>query len=187
MLKAGSGSRRKTVGLLRKTRHRVRNKVKWIVLVTLGIYNLLGVAFVVSALDSDDIICLKKGGISDKIIQLLIKEKSQETYAITVSEVLNLKKAGFSEETIRLVIQGSSFMKNTEPMIYGTTTRTIRLSTAQDLIDLKKAGFSEDVIKAVIIYGSTEGNDLERRQAWEMLQNMGVMVDMRDNKELHQK
>jgi hypothetical protein len=72
-------------------------------------------------------------------------------------------------------------MKNREPVVYGTTTRPIRASTVQDLIDLKNAGFSEEVIKAVIILGSREGNDSERREAWEMLNNMGVMVDMRED------
>jgi len=134
------------------------------------------------ALNSDEIIRLKKAGISDETIQLLIKEKTQETHALTVSEVLTLKRAGLSEETIRLVIKESSFMKNREPTIYGENIRPIRLSTAQDLINLKKAGLSEDVIQAIIICGAREENDSERGQAWEMLKNMGIIVDMRKNK-----
>jgi hypothetical protein len=107
-------------------------KKKYLGFLSLFVFSNFVVLSLSIALNSDEIIRLKKAGISDETIQLLIKEKSQETYALTVSEVLNLKKAGLSEETIRLVIKESSFMKNTEPVIYGENLRPIRLSTTQD-------------------------------------------------------
>ena len=115
----------------------------------------------------------------ERAAQLLIREKSQENGAITVSEIVRLKRAGLSEQTIQMVIKEGSFLKNTEPIVYGKSIRPIKLTTAEDLISLKQAGISDDVIKAIIVFGSKDINDSERTRAWDILTNMGILVDMR--------
>lgn len=140
----------------------------FLLLITLGL-----------SLENQDIMSLKDAGISDETIQLLIREKSQETGATTVSEIVRLKRAGLSEQTIQMVIKEGSFLKNTEPIVYGKSIRPLKFTTAEDLISLKQAGISDDVIKAIIVFGSKDINDSERARAWDMLTNMGILVDMR--------
>ena len=45
---------------------------------------------------------------------------------------------------------------------------------------LKQAGISDEIIQAIIIFGSRDVNDVDREKAWEMLNNMGIIVDMRE-------
>jgi hypothetical protein len=130
-------------------------------------------------LDSEDIIMLKKAGISGKTIQLMIKEKTIETCSFTVQEILDLKKAELSDETIRMLIKEGSFIKDTEPVVYGKDIRSIKFITAKDIIELKDFGLNDEVIQAIIIFGSRDVNDAERERAWDMLKNMGIMLDMR--------
>lgn len=130
-------------------------------------------------LDSEDIITLKKAGISDKTIQLIIKEKTIETCSFTVQEILELKKAELSDETIQMLIKEGSFMKDTEPVVYGKNIRSIKFITAKDIIELKDSGVSDEVIQSIIIFGSRNVNDAERERAWDMLKNMGIILDMR--------
>jgi hypothetical protein len=140
----------------------------FLLLVTLGL-----------SLDNQDIMSLKDAGISDETIQLLVKEKSQETFAITAPEVVRLKRAGLSEQAIRMVITEGSFLKHSDTIVYGTSTRPLKFTTAEDIIRLKQAGISDDIIKAIIVWGSKDTNDSERARAWDMLTNMGIRVDMR--------
>jgi hypothetical protein len=133
----------------------------------------------VHAMSSEALIALKQAGISDETIQVLVEEKALETAAFTVQELVALKESGISEETIRLVVREGSFMKDREPIVYGKELRPISFTTAQDIIDLKNAGISDDVIKAIIVYGSEDSCEEDRDRAWEMLTNMGIVVDQR--------
>lgn len=132
-------------------------------------------------LKSEDIILLKKAFISDQTIELIIREKVIETCAFTVQEILDLKTAGISNKTIQMIIKEGSFMKSSEPIVYGKDIRHIKFTTAKDIIELKNAGVSDEIIQAIIIFGSKDSNDIEREKAWGMLQSMGIFLDMRKN------
>jgi hypothetical protein len=129
-------------------------------------------------LDSESIVRLKNSGVSDHTIELIIKEKVVETAAFTVQEILDMKKAGLSEKTIQMVIKEGSFLKDTAPIIYGKDVRSIQFTTAQDIIELKKAGLSDDVIQA-IIYVVGESDISERQYALDLLEGMGIRIDLR--------
>lgn len=133
----------------------------------------------ISGLNSESMVRLKGAGISDETIQIMIREKVIETAAFSVQEIIDMKKAGISEKTIRMVIQEGSFLKDTAPVIYGKDVRSIEFTTAQDLIELKKAGFSDEVIQA-IIYVVGESSEAQRKDAWDLLRDMEIRVDLRD-------
>jgi len=130
-------------------------------------------------LKGEDIILLKKAFISDQTIELIIREKVIETCAFSVQEILDLKTAGISDKTIQMIIKEGSFMKSSEPIVYGKDIRHIKFTTAKDIIELKNAGVSDEIIQAIIIFGSKDSNDIEREKAWDMLRNMGIFLDMR--------
>jgi len=132
-------------------------------------------------LKGEDIILLKKASISDQTIELIIREKVIETCAFTVQEILDLKTAGISDKTIQMIIKGGSFMKSSEPIVYGKDIRHIKFTTAKDIIELKNAGVSDEIIQAIIIFGSRDVDEIEREKAWDMLQSMGIFLDMRKN------
>lgn len=130
-------------------------------------------------LKSEDIVRLKKVGISDATIQLMVREKVVETAAFSVQEIIDLKKAGLSELTIQMVIREGSFLKDTAPIIYGKDLRSIEFTTADDIIALKNAGISNEVIQAIItVVGQSA--DTDRRDAYRLLENMQIRVDLRD-------
>ena len=129
--------------------------------------------------DGNNIIKLKKGGINDKTINLIIKEKIIETCRFTVEEIIGFIDAGLSNETIQTLIKEGSFIKDTEPAVYGKEIRSIDFTNAKDIIELKNAGISDQIIRAIIIYRSDTSNDDNRKQAWEMLKNMGIILDKR--------
>ena len=130
-------------------------------------------------LKSEDIILLKKADISDQTIELIVREKVIETCAFTVQEILDLKTAGISDKTIQMIINEGSFMKSSEPIVYGKDIKHIKFTTAKDIIELKNAGVSDGIIQAIIIFGSQDSSDTEREKAWAMLRNMGIFLDMR--------
>ena len=130
------------------------------------------------AISTEALIALKQAGFSDATVQVLVEQKTLETYAFSVQELVALKKAGLSEETIQLVVREGSFMKNREPVVYGKELRPITFTTANDIIELKKAGVSDEIIAAIIVYGSQDSDDRERERAWEMLNNVGLIVDL---------
>jgi hypothetical protein len=133
----------------------------------------------VLCLNSEDIILLKKTAISDQTIELIIREKIIETCAFTVQEILDLKTAGISDKTIQMIIKEGSFMKSSEPTVYGKDIRHIKFTTAKDIIALKDAGVSDEIIQAIIIFGSKNSSEIEREKAWETLRSMGIFLDMR--------
>ena len=133
----------------------------------------------ISGLNSESMVRLKEAGVSDQTIQVMVKEKVVETAAFSVQEIIDMKKAGISEKTIQMVIRDGSFLKDTAPVIYGKDVRSIEFTTAQDIIELKKAGISDEVIQA-ILYVVGESSDSQRQDAWELLRDMEIRVDLRD-------
>jgi DNA-binding transcriptional regulator YhcF (GntR family) len=133
----------------------------------------------ISGLNSESVVRLKEAGVSDTTIQIMVREKTVETAAFSVQEIIDMKNAGLSEKTIRMVIQEGSFLKDTAPIIYGKDVRSIEFTTAQDIIELKKAGISDEVIQAILdVVG--ESSDSERKNAYDLLENMEIRVDLRD-------
>ncbi len=145
------------------------------------LFSILFIHFVCNpglCLDGKDILRLKKGGISENNILLIVQEKIIETCAFTVEEIISLKRAGMSNETIGKIIENASFMKDTETIEYGKDIRPIKFSSVKDIIELKNAGISDVVILA-IISGSEEKDSEDYDRAWKMLENMGLIVDER--------
>jgi len=143
---------------------------------------LFAVSHLGICLETDEIISLKQAGVSDLTIQLMVKEKSKETCSFTVQEIVSLKNAGVNEKTIQILIVEGSFIKNTDPMIYGNDFKPLRFTSAKDIIELKNAGLSDEVIQAIIIFGARDENDIERQKSWELLNNMGIIIDKRKNR-----
>ena len=122
-----------------------------------------------------DIFELKKAGVSDKTIQLILKEKVIETAAFSVDDIVNMKKAGVTEKTLRILIKEGSFLSNAEPIVYGRETQSIRYISAQDVINLKNNGVSDSIIQSVI-EATKSGDERDRERAWRMLENMDLRI-----------
>jgi len=122
-----------------------------------------------------DILELKKAGVSDQSLQLIAKEKVLETAAFSVDDIVNMKKVGVSEKTLRILIKQGSFLRDSEPIVYGSTTQSIRHISPQDVINLKNKGVSDNVIQS-IIEGSKSADDKEQERAWRMLENMDLRI-----------
>lgn len=127
------------------------------------------------ALSSENIIELKKAGISDPTIALIVQQKIIETAAFSIKDIVAMKKAGLDEKTIQTVIKNGSFLKNAKPIVYGPQLHRVHQASIQDIIELKKAGFSDAVIRSVISATKSPDDEAHRR-AWEMLQNMDTRV-----------
>jgi len=140
---------------------------------------LLGHVCPGACLESEQVIVLKKAGVGPATIQALVEEKSIETCCFTVEEIVRLKKAGLSEKTLQILIRGGSFLKDSRPVVYGRNIRSIEFTTARDIIELKESGISDEIIRAIIISVSPKGDGRDRDRAWEMLKNMGIIVDKR--------
>jgi hypothetical protein len=125
-----------------------------------------------------DIFELKKAGVSDTTIQLIVKEKVIETAAFSVDDIVNMKKAGVTEKTLRILIEEGSFLSNSEPIVYGRETRSIRHINAQDVINLKNNGVSDSIIQSVI-EATRSGDEKDRERAWRMLENMDLRIHSR--------
>ncbi|MCD6293531.1 MAG: hypothetical protein J7M20_01115 [Deltaproteobacteria bacterium] len=152
------------------------NRGIWTILVPiLGLFLMSGPAF---SLDSEDIVKLRKAGISGETIQTIMDQKVIEACAFTVDGILDMKKSGLSDEAIRRIIEKGSFMKDSDPVVYGDGTKSIKSLSPQDVVELKKAGVSDEVIDS-IVSGSLNNDDEEHRRAWRMLDNMGLIVDGR--------
>jgi len=149
--------------------------VLYVLVSILCLFLMAGPAF---SLDSEEIVRLRKAGISGDTIQTIIDEKVIETCAFTVQGIVDLKKSGLSDEAIRGIIEKGSFMKDSEPVVYGDGTKSIKSISPEEIIELKKAGVSDDVIDS-IVSGSLNRDDEEHRRAWRMLENMGLIVDGR--------
>jgi hypothetical protein len=131
-------------------------------------------------ISGEDIHRLNKAGMGGDTIQLIIKEKVIETCAFSVQELIDLKtKARLSDKTLQVLITEGSFLKDRSPVVYGQDVKPVSMSTADDIIELKRAGISDDVIQAIIISGSNSRTESDRNNAWQMLNNMGIIVDTR--------
>ena len=146
--------------------------------ILLGIIMIVFIAQPGLTLGSQGLVKLKKAGISDKTIQLIVKEKVIETAAFSVDDIVNMKKAGVGEETLQRLIKEGSFVKNSDTIVYGRATRPLHFTSAQDVIELKKAGLSDEVIQSVIAV-SAERYYSEREEALDFLRDMDVRIDFR--------
>jgi hypothetical protein len=128
------------------------------------------------ALDAQSIARLKQAGVEDATIEIMVRERTVETAAFTVADILAMKRAGIGEPALRTLIREGSFLKDREPVVYGSDLRSIRLTTANDIIRLKQAGVSDEVLQAIVA-ASRRGSDVEREQALRQLQETGVWVE----------
>ena len=109
---------------------------------------------------------------------MIIREKVIETCAFTVQELIDLKtKARLSEKTLQVLITDGSYLKDRSPVVYGQDVKPASMATVADIMALKWAGVSDDVIQAVLISGSGSRSQSDRDRAWQMLNNMGIVVD----------
>jgi len=123
----------------------------------------------------NDIIELKKSGLSEETIQFIVKEKVIETAAFSVDDIVNMKKAGVTEKTIRMVIKEGAFPENYEPIIYGRKTQPIRQIAVEDIINLKNNGVSDSIIQSVI-EATKSVYEKDRERAWHTLENMKLRI-----------
>ncbi len=108
------------------------------------------------ALSGRNVVELKKAGVSDQTIQVIAQEKVIETAAFSIDDIVAMKKAGLGEKTLRMIIQDSSFLHNSEPIVYGRSTQTVRNISPEEIINLKKNGVSDEVIQSVIEAGKSD-------------------------------
>jgi hypothetical protein len=128
-----------------------------------------------------DLVELKKAGVSDRTIQLIDKEKVIETAALSVDDIVNMKKMGVNEKTLQILIKECSFLNNSEPVVYGMETQSIRHISAQDVINLKNNGVSDSVIQSVI-EATKSSNEIDRERAWHMLENLNLRIHTRGDR-----
>jgi len=127
------------------------------------------------ALSGQNVAALKKAGVSDQTIQVIIQEKVIETAAFSIEDIVAMKKAGVGEQTIQIIIKDGSFLGEREPIVYGRSTQSVRNISPEEVINLKKNGVSDEVIKS-IIEASKSDDQQERERAWRMLENMQLRV-----------
>ena len=151
---------------------------KTLIIISCIVVLLFIITHPISGLNSESIVRLKEAGVSDTTIQIMVREKVVETAAFSVQEIIDMKKAGISEKTIQMVIKEGSFLKDTAPIIYGKDVRSIEFTTARDVIELKRAGISDEVIQA-ILYVVGESTDSQRKNAYDLLEDMEIRVDLR--------
>jgi hypothetical protein len=127
------------------------------------------------AMPTNALVALKQAGLGDRVIQAVAREKVIETAAFTVDELIQLKQAGMTDETMEILVTERSFMKQSQPIVYGRSIKPLHLSSVQDLIELKQSGVSDDVIRAIVL-ASSGRRDEGYEQAWEMLNRMGIEI-----------
>lgn len=130
------------------------------------------------ALSAGDAVRLKKAGVSEATLEIIAREKVIETAAFTADEILAMKKAGIGEAALQAILSAGSFLKDREPVVYGREIRSIQFTTARDIIELKKAGVSDAVLEAVVAVSRRDA-DADRDQAYRLLREMGIEVDLR--------
>lgn len=130
------------------------------------------------ALSGKHVVALKKAGVSDQTIQVITQEKVIETAAFSIEDIVAMKKAGVGEETIQMIIKDGSFLNNSEPIVYGRSTQSVRNISPEEVINLKNNGISDKVIQSVI-EASKSDDQQERERAWRMLENMQLRVHTR--------
>ena len=131
------------------------------------------------SLSGQNVVELKKAGVSDQTIQVTTQEKVIETAAFSVDDIVAMKQAGVGEETLREIINYGSFLKNSDPVVYGRSTQSVRNISPEEVINLKKNGISDEVIQSVI-EASKSDDQQDRERAWRMLENMSLRIDTRN-------
>lgn len=129
-------------------------------------------------LDGQNIVRLKKAGVSDQTIQVIVREKVIETAAFSVDEIIAIKKAGVGDKTLQMLITDGSFLKDREPIVYGEKMRSIRYTSPLDIIELKQAGLSDEVIKAIVTV-SSDRYRADQENAFRLLESMGLRIHLR--------
>ena len=127
------------------------------------------------SLSGQNVVELKKAGVSDQTIQVIAQEKVIETAAFSVDGIVAMKKAGVGEETLREIIKYGSFITNSDPVVYGRSTQSVRNISPEEVVKLKKNGVSDEVIQSVI-EASKSDDQQDRERAWRMLENMQLRV-----------
>jgi hypothetical protein len=135
-------------------------------------------AITAEALSGKGIVLLKKAGVSDRTIEVIAKERVIETAAFSIDDIVAMKRAGVGEKTLQMLVKEGSHLKNSAPLVYGNTTRSIRFTTAQDIIELRQAGVSDEVIQAIIAVTGQRYYS-QQDEAYELLRDMGIVVDAR--------
>ncbi len=137
---------------------------------------LLWIPLGASAMTGEEMLHLKEAGVSDETIQLMIQEKSIETVSLTVQEVLDMKAAGIGEDTLQLMIRGLSFMKDSQPVVYESPAKGMRITSVNDLLMLKESGFSDETIRAIVTVASGDEDQQGYEEALRMLESMNLWV-----------
>ena len=130
-------------------------------------------------LEKDEIIRLRKAGLAGETINIVISKRVIETCAFSIDEIVELKKAGFDAATMQKIIKEGSFLKDENAIVYGKNLKSIKMITVMDVIELKNAGLSDEVIRSIITYRSKSSSEKDREEAWEMLKNIGIIVEKR--------
>ncbi len=133
-----------------------------------------------SGLNSGSIVQLKKAGVSDETLAVIVQEKAIETGAFSVRGIIDMKAAGIGDETIQMLVKEQSFLKNSEPIVYGKDIRTLKFTTVKDVIELKNAGVSDEVIQAILTVVS-DSTESQRKEAFDLLEGMKIRVDLRED------
>jgi len=126
-------------------------------------------------LSGQNVVELKKAGVSDQTIQVIAQEKVIETAAFSVDDIVAMKKAGVGGKTLRMIIKDGSFQNNHKPIVYGQSTQTVRNISPEEIINLKKNGVSDEVIQSTI-EASKSDDEQDRERAWRMLDNMQLRI-----------
>ena len=134
-----------------------------------------------AALSGKGVVQLKQAGVSDQTIEVIAKEKVIETAAFSIADIVAMKKAGVGETTLQLLVKEGSFLRNSAPIVYGDSTRSIRFTSVQDVIELKQAGLSDEVIQAIIAV-TGERYYSQQEEAFDLLRGMGIILDTRNDR-----
>jgi len=126
-------------------------------------------------LSGQHVVELKKAGVGDQTIQVIAQTKVIESAAFSIDDIVKMKKAGIGEKTLRMIIEEGSHVKNSEPVVYGRSTQTIRHISPEDIINLTQNGVSDEVIQSVLEANRSE-NQQDREHVWRMLDSMGLGI-----------
>ena len=146
---------------------------------TLALAILVAALSTAQALDGASLVRLKRAGVSDAAIEVLVRERAIETAAFSVEEIIAMKAAGMGDAALQAVVVAGSFMRDREPVVYGNEMKPLALSSPADLIALKQAGVSDEVLQAIALVSRGGSDAFERQQALEILRNSGIWVDLR--------
>jgi hypothetical protein len=139
---------------------------------------VLAVAWAALALDGRSVVRLKKAGVGDRALELIARERTVETGAFTVEEIIAMKSAGLGEAALQALVVQGSFLRDRQPILYGSDIKPLRFATAADIIALKNAGIGDEVLQAVAALGRAE-SQADREQALGLLRDMGIWVEFK--------